>query len=475
MADFHAKTYFLMITQNLPGEHDKLTYRFVYIVFLSTDLEQRPSPSMVATIFTISALLLAVFGMNLGFGLQATLLGVRAGMEDFALPMIGAIMALYYVGYIGGSLYGPRLINRVGHIRTFAAFASAASAVALIHAMIIEPWTWMALRAMTGFFLAGMIIVSESWLNHAASNTNRGSVLSTYMIVTLGASALGQLLLNAAPPRGTELFILVSILISLCLVPLTVTRREVPLPVPTPPMSIKRLFAISPTGVVGCLATGLINGSFWGMGAVYAQQSGMTTSEISVFMAIVVVGGIITQWPLGFLSDRIDRRTVVIIISLAIAGASFALSFADHMSSLQRLGAGALFGMAAFPLYAISNAHVNDQVKSMDFVSASSTLLVVYGLGAVSGPMISSTAMAEYGPGGLFYYTAVIAVGLSLFTLHRKWVGQAVAADDKEQFVAVPKTSQVAMVMVAAAVSEENSSDDTPDDGPPDRPEAPLS
>lgn len=416
---------------------------------------------MVATIFTISALLLAVFGMNLGFGLQGTLLGVRAGMEGFALPMIGAIMALYYAGYIGGSLYGPRLINRVGHIRTFAAFASTASAVALLHAIIVEPWTWMILRTMTGFFLAGMTIVSESWLNQAASNTNRGSVLSTYMIVTLSASAVGQLLLNAAPPDGTLLFILVSILISLSLVPLTITRREVPALEPTPPMSMKRLFATSPTGVVGCLATGLINGAFWGMGAVYAHLSGMTTSEISMFMAVVVLGGIVTQWPLGYLSDRIDRRTVIIAIGLGIAGASVALSFAGHMSSLHRLGAGILFGMAAFPLYAISIAHVNDLVKPGDFVPASSTLLVIYGIGAVMGPMMSSAAMSHYGPGGLFYYIAIIAIGLSVFALHRIWVGKAVSADDKEQYIAVPKTSQIVMTMAAAA-SEEMASSEGP-------------
>ncbi|MDH5490227.1 MAG: MFS transporter, partial [Rhodospirillaceae bacterium] len=172
---------------------------------------------MFATVITISALLLAVFGMNLGFGLQATLLGVRAGLEAFALPMIGAIMALYYVGYIGGSLFGPSLINRIGHIRTFAALASIASAATLVHAIFVDPFTWMALRAITGFCLAGLIIVSESWLNQASNNTNRGSVLSTYMIVTLGATAISQFLLNAAPPEGSNLFILVSVLVSLSL------------------------------------------------------------------------------------------------------------------------------------------------------------------------------------------------------------------------------------------------------------------
>ncbi len=413
---------------------------------------------MVATIITISALLLAVFGMNLGFGLQATLLGVRAGIELFALPMIGAIMALYYVGYIGGSLFGPGLINRIGHIRTFAALASVASAATLVHAIFVDPFTWMVLRAITGFCLAGLIIVSESWLNQASNNTNRGSVLSTYMVITLGATAISQFLLNAAPPEGSSLFILVSVLVSLSLVPLTLTRSEAPPLEPKKPMSINRLFAISPAGVVGCFATGLINGAFWGMGAVYAQKSGMLTQEISVFMAIVILGGIITQWPLGKLSDRIDRRLVIIAISFFIAGTSIALSLAGNMAIELRLLAGALFGMAAFPLYAISIAHVNDRVKTGDFVPASSALLVTYGIGAVMGPMVSSVAMAQYGSGGLFYYTAVVAFLLSIFSIHRLLAGKKVLAEDKEDFISVPKTSQIAANM-AAAVSEEKTPD----------------
>ncbi|MDH5188056.1 MAG: MFS transporter [Rhodospirillaceae bacterium] len=413
---------------------------------------------MFATIITISALLLAVFGMNLGFGLQATLLGVRAGLEAFALPMIGAIMALYYVGYIGGSLFGPGLINRIGHIRTFAALASIASAATLVHAIFVDPFTWMVLRTVTGFCLAGLIIVSESWLNHASNNTNRGSVLSTYMIVTLGATAISQFLLNTAPPEGSNLFILVSVLVSLSLVPLAITRSEAPPLKPKKPMPIKRLFIISPAGVAGCFATGLINGSFWGMGAVYAQKSGMLTQEISVFMAIVIVGGIITQWPLGKLSDHIDRRLVIIAIGFFITGASIALSLAGDMAIELRLIAGAFFGMAAFPLYAISIAHVNDKVKASDFVPASSALLVIYGIGAVMGPVISSVAMAQYGPGGLFYYTTIVALLLGIFSTHRLLTGKKVSNEDKEDFVSVPKTSQIAVNM-AAAVNEEKAVD----------------
>ena len=410
---------------------------------------------MVATVITISALLLAIFGINMGVGLQSTLLGVRAGIEAFALPMIGIIMTFYFVGYIGGSIYSPRLVNRIGHIRTFAALGSVASAAALLHAVFIEPWTWIILRAVTGFCLAGVVMVAESWLNHAASNSNRGGVLSTYMVVSLGAMAVGQFLLSLAPPSGANLFILVSVLLSIFLVPVMVTRSHPPPIVPTPPMSLKRLFGISHAGIVGCFSTGLINGAFWGMGAVFAQMHGMQPGEISVFMAVVIFGGIITQWPLGKLSDHIDRRVVIIGIAFATVLTSIGLAYSGSVENVPILLLGLLFGMATFPLYAVSIAHVNDQLPADEFVSASGTLLLTYGIGASFGPFLSSTAIGALGPGGLFYYTAVVAFLLGLFSIYRLWMGNTIMPEDKDGFIAVPKTTAVSLDMAAAVISEE--------------------
>jgi len=409
---------------------------------------------MIATIISFSALLLAVFGMNMGFGLQSTLLGVRAGLESFDLPMIGAIMAVYFVGYMGGSLFCPRLINQVGHIRTFAAMASLASASVLLHATFVEPWTWMVLRGLTGFCFAGLVMVAESWLNHAANNTNRGSMLATYMVVTLGATSLGQLLLNTAAPGGFNLFVLVSVLVSISLVPVTLTRRDAPPLEPTPPMSLKKLYDTSPSGVVGCLSTGMVNGAFWGMGAVFAQMSDMNNQDISMFMAVVVFGGILTQWPLGKLSDRMDRRLVIVGIAIAVVISSYGLTVFGHGAGVPILASGALFGMAAFPLYAVSIAHVNDQIPAKDFVAASSTLLLIYGIGAALGPLVASAAMSSFGPRGLFYYTAAVAFLLALYVLQRLFVSSATVHEAKEDFIAVPRTTPVALDM-AAAISEE--------------------
>jgi len=406
---------------------------------------------MYGTLISISALLAGVFAMNLGFGLQATLLGVRAGVEGFPITLTGFIMAMYYAAYVGGSVLSPRLVHKVGHIRVFAAMASLASAAALLHAVFVTPTTWILLRAMTGFCFAGLLIVAESWLNHSSTNLNRGSVLSVYMVVSLGATALGQLLLNAAPVDGMNLFILVSVLVSLSLVPIVLTSRTMPQLNPTPRMGIRKLFAISPMGSVGCFSTGLINGAFWGMGAVYAHTAGLDTRDISLFMTIVVLGGILSQWPLGRLSDRIDRRVVLASLSIAITLASLGLALVGGQSREMMFILGWVFGAAAFPLYAISIAHVNDRIKSEDFVPASSALLLVYALGAMFGPFAAGAAMDASGPPGLFYYTAVVSVTLGVFTLKRLYFGSTVEPVAKEEFISVPRTTAQAMEMASQA------------------------
>lgn len=418
---------------------------------------------MYGTILGISALLLGVFAMNLGFGLQSSLLGVRAGIEGFPIPVTGAIMAMYYFGYLGGTTLGPKLVSKVGHVRVFAAMASLASSVALLHAVFINPVTWVLLRVMTGFCIAGLLLVTESWLNNASTNSNRGSVLSIYMVVSLGSVALGQLLLNVAPVDGKDLFILVSVLVSLSLLPIVLTSRSVPTLIPKPRMQLRNLFAISPMGTVGCFVTGLIHGAFWGMGAVYAHLSGLDNQGISFFMACVVVGGMLSQWPVGRLSDRIDRRIVLLALAVAITFASLIVAYFGDLLSHQTLFAlGLLYGAAAFPLYSISIAHVNDMTNIEDFVPTSSALLLVYAMGAGLGPFVAGWSMDVLGPAGMFYSTAVVSVALAAFTLKRLYYGRAVAPAEKEDFIAVPQTTAQATEMAGqvsdfAAEEKENS------------------
>jgi len=416
---------------------------------------------MYGTLLSISALLVGVFAMNLGFGLQATLLGVRAGIEGFPVTVTGFIMATYYAGYIVGSLLTPRFVHNVGHIRVFAALASLASAAALLHAIFITPPTWVLFRVMTGFCLAGLLVVSESWLNDASTNQNRGSMLSVYMVASLGATALGQLLLNAAPIDGMELFVLVSVLVSLSLVPIALTTsRSMPALQPTARMKIRALLKRSPMGAVGCFATGLINGAFWGMGAVYAHTAGLDPRTISVFMAIVVLGGIMSQWPLGRLSDRMDRRVVLAGLAAATAVASFGIARFGGVSHDLMFALGWLFGAAAFPLYAISIAHVNDVLTSEDFVPASSALLLLYALGAVFGPFVGGAAIEAFGAPGLFYYNAAVSCALFAFTLKRLYFGRAIEVENKEDFISMPRTTTQVFEMAVQVAEEAHQTDD---------------
>jgi len=424
---------------------------------------------MYGSILGISALLLGVFAMNLGFSLQATTLGVRAGVEGFPVTLTGFIMAMYYCGYVGGSLYTPRLVRKVGHIRVFAALASLASTSALLHALFVLPGTWVALRLMTGFCAAGLVVVAESWLNDASSNTNRGGMLSAYMVVALVASALGQLLLNAAPVEGFDLFILVSVLVSISLVPIALSAQSAPPLMHTPPMRLARILEISPTGAVACFATGIVTGAFWGMGAVYALGVGMDARGISVFMAAAVLGGIVSQWPLGRLSDRVDRRIVITGLAFAVAVSGLALALLTGLEPLARFALAALYGAAVFPLYAITIAHVNDQIDADQFVPASSALLLTYSLGAIVGPFAGGAAMQALGPGGLFYCIAAVAAALGAFALLRLRFGATIHRHEKEEFVAVPKTSAQAYEMASQAAEETAETQAPPRaDEPPD-------
>lgn len=415
---------------------------------------------MYVTIIGISTLLLGVFAMNLGLGLQGTLLGVRAGHEGFPIAMTGFVMASYYMGYIGGSIYAPRLVQTVGHIRTFAALASLASTGALLHALFVDPIIWSVLRILTGFCGAGMLVVVESWLNNSSTNTDRGSILSVYMVVALIATALGQLLLNVAPVDGFTLFILISVLVSICLVPMALTTQNAPPLQPTTPMALRRLFALSPTGVIACFATGVITSAFASMGAVYAHAVHLDTRDISIFVAAGVVGGIFSQLPLGRLSDHIDRRIVIMGLAFMLAICSVVIAIIGGRAPMALFALSALYGACTYPLYTISIAHVNDQISADDFVPASSALLLTYALGAIVGPFIGGWMMSSIGAGGMFYFLSVVAIATGAFVLSRLRFGTTIRAEDKDTYITVPKTSVQSLEM-AGQIHEEAAHDDT--------------
>lgn len=388
-----------------------------------------------ATLIGIFALLLGAGALNLGMGLQASLLGVRAGLEGFPTLLIGLVMSSYYAGFVTGSLFAPRIVARVGHIRTFSAFASLASAAALCHAVFVDPISWMILRALTGVCFAALCLVTESWLNARSSNLNRGTVLSVYFVVILASTAAGQAFLMMAPPSGYDLFIFVSVIISVALVPITLTSTPTPALSEPRRMTLKRLFGVSPVGVAGCFGAGLITGAFWALGAVFAQGKGLPTDKIAIFMTLVVGGGVLTQWPFGRLSDKMDRRFVIAGIAVAISalGTVAVMGLFPPGDALYLLGA--LMGGLVLPLYGLVIAHANDFLEPEDFVPASASLLLLYGAGAIVGPMVATIVMQILGPDGLFMHLAVAAALLAAFTIFRMTQRAAAPSDESADFV----------------------------------------
>ncbi len=367
----------------------------------------------------IAALLVSVAILVMGNGLQQTLLPVRASLESFGALEIGLMGSSYYLGFVLGCVRGGRLIQRVGHIRAFTALAAIASTVALVHALSVEPYVWSLMRAVSGFCFAGLYLVIESWLNEKADNTNRGVVMGVYTMVNLSVIVAGQMMLTLDDPQKFPLFALASILVSLAAVPVALTGASQPAPLAEARLRPIRLYRISPVGVVGVFLVGLTNGAFWALGPAYAAGIGAGTNEIAIFMSIAVMGGALAQWPVGRLSDRFDRRYMMIAGCVVAIAAAIGLVQFGAQGGWPVAALACLFGAAALPLYALCAAHAFDYVERSDFVEASSGLLLANGVGSVIGPMVAATAMRQAGSAGLFASTALFHLLLAGFALWR--------------------------------------------------------
>jgi MFS family permease len=373
----------------------------------------------------VVALLLSVALLLLGNGLLGTLLVVRAGQEGFSNEIIGAMMSAYFAGLTAGALFLPRVVVSVGHVRTFAGFAAIASMTALLHVALVEPWAWMLLRMLTGLAYAGMILATESWLNAHAVPSTRGQLLSIFGVVSMGAWALGQALLNVAPPDGVALFLVVSLLISAAVVPITLLPSRAPDAVDQEPVSFRDLLSASPLATAGVFLTGLAIGGFWGMGPNFAQRIGLDLGGISAFMAAVLGGTLVLQWPLGWLSDRLPRNWIIAAAALGSAAAAIGIALATHAPLPELLAAGALFGGLGIPLYSLCVAIANDDLSPGRVIGTARGLLLLNGLGTVAGPFIGGLAMNLAGPGGLFFYAALLLVVLALAAVPRPQFGRS--------------------------------------------------
>ncbi len=397
---------------------------------------------MPAALAPVTALLLSVALLLMGNGLQGTLLPIRANIEAFSTLDVGIMGSSYFLGFAVGCILGPRAVRRVGHIRAFTAMVSIASTIALVHALVPNPYLWWILRGATGFCFAVLYMIIESWLNERSTNETRGFVFSVYTIINLSVLTLGQLMVTLYDPAAFPLFALASILVSVAAVPVAMTTAPAPAPLGDVRIRIRRLFKMSPVGFAGCLAVGLANGSFWSLGPVFAQRSGMNVAGIAFFMSVTVIAGALGQWPLGLASDMIDRRKVIVGACLAGALAGVGMVFFNDYWGRGILVFSFLFGLFAFPLYALAVAHTNDFVSPEDYVEVASGLLLVYAIGAVIGPMIASGLMAMTGPDGLFGFTAFVHAALAVFTIHRMRMRSRPPQEERAAFTESLLTAQ---------------------------------
>lgn len=389
---------------------------------------------MTRVIAPILALLASTALLLMGNGLQGTLLPVRGAIEGFSPMSLGVLGSAYFVGFATGCFAGPPIVERAGHIRAFAAVVAIASTTILAHAIVTLPLVWWGLRAITGLCFATLFMIIESWLNEKSSNEDRGLVFSIYTIIQLSVITIGQLMLVLAEPSRFPLFAVASILISLSVVPLALTRADAPGAIETARIDFARLYRTSPVGVAGCLVVGLTNGSFWSLGPLFVQSGGGDETQVALFMSAAVLGGALGQWPLGTLSDRVDRRRVIQAAGMGAGTAGLAVTLFAPGATTGLLVVAMSYGVFAFPLYAIAVAHTNDFVEPARYVEAASGLLLVYATGAVAGPLIASTLMDGWGPASLFGFTAAIHVSLVAYVAARMPLRKRPAEADRIAF-----------------------------------------
>lgn len=403
---------------------------------------------MFQVLKTSWALLLGMLFLMVGNGLQGTLLGIRGDIEGFSTLEISIVMSGYFAGFLGGSRAAPELIRRVGHVRVFAALCSLISAAMILFPVVTDPVAWTLLRVVLGFCFSGVYVTAESWLNNAASNENRGKALSVYMIVlTIGVvSAQGIMLLG--DPSGFILFIIPSVLVSISFAPILLSISPTPAFDTTKPMSLKGLIEVSPLGCVGMFLLGGVFSAQFGMAAVYGTKSGMSVGQISIFVAALYVGALIFQYPIGWVSDRMDRRFLIMIVAFiggvaAIGGVFLGASYTTL------LVVAFIVGGVSNPLYSLLIAYTNDFLEPDDMAAASGGLIFINGLGAIAGPLITGWMMGKAGPGGFWLFVAALMLAMAVYAAYRMTRRPATAVEDATAYVGVSPAASVVAVEAA--------------------------
>lgn len=411
---------------------------------------------MLQVLSSAWALLLGMGLLMVGNGLQGTLLGVRGAIEGFSTLEMSFVMSAYFIGFLGGSRMAPEMIRRVGHVRVFAALASFISAVMILYPAFASPAAWWVGRVVIGFCFSGVYVTAESWLNNAADNQNRGQALSLYMIVQMIGIVSAQALLLVGDPAGYETFVIASVLISVSFAPILLSISPTPAFETAKPMSLRGIMRISPLGCVGMFLLGGVFSAQFGMSAVYGAEVGLSLPQISVFVATYYIGAMVLQYPLGWLSDRMDRRSLILFVA-AIAGTGSVIGMVMGGRFEMLLVAAFLIGGLSNPLYSLLIAHTNDFLDHDDMAAASGGLVFINGLGAIAGPLITGWLMSEgvFGPSGFFLFMAALLFALAVYAGYRTTQRPSVPVEDTGSLAPMSPTATPVAVELAQEIAIE--------------------
>jgi len=393
---------------------------------------------MIRNLLPLTALLLGSSFLLFAGGVNSLILPIRGEAEGFTAASLGLLGTGWAVGYVAGCLRTPALVARVGHIRAFGAMCAIAAIAVLLSLVLITPWVWVPVRALSGFCFAGAAMIVESWLNERADAKSRGRVFGIYTMVNLGATTAGQMVLTLGDTNGFLFFVLAAMVYCLALLPTAISATTTPRPLTQAKLDLSKLWKNSPIAVFSVLMVGVSNASFGTLAAVYAARIGLSLNEIALFASIPILAGAASQIPVGIASDRFDRRKVLIAVTIfAILADALFLSIAVPTPALA-LAMSALFGATVFAMYPIIVAHANDHAEPGSFIQVSGGLLLVFGIGSIVGPTVAGFAMTEFGASTLFAVTGSVHVSLILFALLRLRIAPAVAPRDKIAFQAKP-------------------------------------
>lgn len=406
-------------------------------------------------LWQLSTLLGGVGLMVVGIGLLFSVLGLRATDAQFSSMALGLATSAYFVGFVLGTYACPRIIRRVGHIRAFAAMASMASTMPILHALWVDPWFWGLLRLVTGVCMVGLYITVESWLNALAPSALRGRLFAVYMAINFVALALGQWLILVGDRLGFVPFAMVSVMFSFALLPITMTPVDEPEPVDAPSLSLRSLYDASPMGTAAALCSGVVSGAFYGLAASFAQGAGLGDGAVATFMAMAILGGALFQWPVGHFSDTHDRRLVLMWVCLLGAGVCGLAFVVADLSATWLIALAPFFGGLVFAVYGLGVAHVNDVIDSSRLVEFTGGMLLVHGVGAALGPTVAGVVMDQAGSASLMLCFAAVLGGLALYTLKRLSAAKPVPTEEKAQFVLMGGGSQAVLQMDPRSLADE--------------------